>query len=123
MFDQLSESFNDPKVFGKAMELLNGYDDACKKGNYMEYIEDLNDTLEDGEYALFERALGFRSEAKEKYNTKSVSTDQLAQFVADKIAQTSNNDPDFIKKNHLLSEMVEKYMVKQVDDVCESHRY
>jgi len=38
----------DPKVFGKVMELLTGYDDACKKGNYMKYIEDLDDTLEDG---------------------------------------------------------------------------
>jgi len=63
MFDQLSERLNDPKVFGKAMELLKGYDDACKKGNYMEYIEDLDDTLEDGEYALFERVLSYRSEA------------------------------------------------------------
>ncbi|WP_096087612.1 DUF6538 domain-containing protein [Agaribacterium haliotis] len=116
MFDQLSERFNDPKVFGKAMELLKGYDDACKKGNYMEYIEDLDDTLEDGEYALFERVLSYRSEAKEQFQTESVTQQQIAQIIDAKLSGAKNSDPDFSKDNHHLSEMVEKYMVKQVDD-------
>ena len=115
MFDQLSERFNDPKVFGKAMELLKGYDDACKNGNYMEYIEDLDDTLEDGEYALFERVLCYRSETKEKFNTSTVTPDQIAQIVADRVAQASNAEPDFSRDNHQLSEMVEKYMATQMD--------
>jgi len=57
MFDGIINQFSNPKVRSKATDLLIGYFEAKAEGRGFDYVQSLDDTLEGGDFALFERAL------------------------------------------------------------------
>jgi len=129
MFDGIINHFSDPKVRSKATDLLMGYFEAKAVGKGFDYVQSLDDTFEDGDFALFERALqAFRDtnaeqlainseyeDLKEKVESlqaalsskgadttglPNLTKEDLAKLLSEAVAQAKQDDsPDFSGDN------------------------